>query len=96
MPKVQSGHTSGMAMVPIEVRSFSDQSVLGRVDLPVFCIDHMKMTPPELNLTTMIKHIESRIKNLKVGDVYVNNEKRTGIAAEEIGAGGLSLTVKPL
>jgi hypothetical protein len=85
-----------MAMVPVEVRSFADQSVLGTVDLPLFCIDHMKMTPPELNLTTMIKHIESRIHNLKVGEVYVKNEKRTGITAEEIGASGISLTVKPL
>ena len=96
MPKVHAGPPSGMAMVPIEVKSYADQSLLGKVDLPVFCIDHMKMTPPELNLTTMIKHIESRVPNLKVGEVFVNNEKRTGITADEIGTSGFSLTVKPL
>jgi hypothetical protein len=79
-------------MVKVEVKSQSTNEVLGQVDLPIFCVDHMRMTPPEMNLSTMIRHVEMRCPNVKIRDVYVGNEKRTGITASEV-ENGITLHV---
>ena len=91
MPKTSAPH---MEMIKIGIRDQASDKELGEVDLPSFCVDHMAMTPAEVNLSTMIKHIEKRCPGLKIRDVFVKGEQRTGISAAEIGA-GLTLHVVP-
>lgn len=87
MPKIPSS-------VKVEVRSYSDPtSVLGEVELPIFCVEHMKMTPPETNLATMIRHVESRVPNLKIGEVFIEGQSVSGLTAQQV-QNGISLTVK--
>ena len=80
-------------MIPIRVKSRSSGESLGEVALPSFCVDHMRMSSPEMNLTTMMKHIENRCGGLKVQRVYVADQLRTGITADEV-ANGLELLVE--
>jgi len=49
-----------MDIIPIIVTSRLTGERLGQVDLPSFCIMHMKMTPGSANAQTMIGHIEKK------------------------------------
>jgi hypothetical protein len=75
-----------MAMIQITVKDHQTDAILGEVQLPAFCVDHMRMTPPEVNLATMVKHIEMRCP-VKIGDIFVAGQKRNGLSADEIGQG---------
>lgn len=90
MPKT----TTACPFVQIVVRLHSDDSLVGQIDLPTFCIDHMRMTPPEANLKTMNRHIQMRCPDLKIRDVYVSGQLRDGIQAEEVES-GITLHVVP-
>lgn len=85
MPK--TGSPPGMNMIGITVMSHGSENLLGKVELPAFCVDHMRMTPSEVNLATMVKHIEMRCPDVKIREVYIAGERRNGLSAEEIGTG---------
>jgi hypothetical protein len=91
MPKTHSIGTS----VQIVVKNRENDTIFGEVDLPVFCIDHMRMTSPESNLKTMIRHIEMRCPGLKIGAVFVQGIKRDGLRADEV-EHGITLHVEKL
>lgn len=82
-----------MDMILIHVTSRTSGERLGTVQLPSFCVDHMRMTPAEVNLATMIKHVERCCSGVKVSKVFVNNEARSGITAEEA-ATGMTLQIE--
>ena len=73
-----------MQFIEIRVVNHSAQTQIGTVDLPSFCVDHMRMTPPEMNLATMIKHIKSRCGGLAINQVFMNGKEITGLTADEI------------
>ena len=76
----------------INIRINQNGQEIGIVQLPSFCVDHMRMTSPELNLTTMIKHIQSRCGGITVNKVFVNGELRHGLTADEMN--GLILDIE--
>ena len=67
-----------MDIVPIIVTSRSSGEKLGQIDLPSFCIQHMKMTPGSANAQTMIGHIEKKcgckVRQMYLGDHEVTKE----------------------
>ena len=84
MPKISP---MGPASVPVTIFSQSSNEQLGQVDLPVFCVDHMRMTPAEANLATMVRHVQMRLPNIKIRDVFVDGHKVSGIAASQVEKG---------
>ena len=67
-----------MDIIPIHIISRSSGEKLGQVDLPSFCIQHMKMTPPRANAKTMIGHVEKKC-SCKVQKMYM---EETDITSE--------------
>lgn len=76
-----------MPTVPVTILSQSSNEQLGQVDLPTFCVDHMRMTPAEANLATMVRHVEMRLPNLKIREVFVDGQQVTGIDANQVQRG---------
>jgi hypothetical protein len=73
-----------MQCIKIRVLSYKTGTELAVVDLPSFCVDHMRMTPPSMNLATLVKHVKSRCGDIEVKKVFINEIERTELTAEEI------------
>lgn len=65
-----------MDIVPIIVTSRSTGEKIGQVDLPSFCIQHMRMTPGSANAQTMIGHIEKKC-GCKVQQMFMEDRDVT-------------------
>jgi hypothetical protein len=86
-----------MDIIPIRIIDRKSKLVAGQVDLPSFCIDHMKMTPPEANAKTMRSHIEKKCSGLGgFKRMYINNRDVTGsIVADDLNSpGGVVIEVE--
>ena len=68
-----------LSSVKIFVRDNLSQSPLATLELPSFCLEHMKLSSAKANLEMMKKHINSSIKPKRCGDVFLD-----GLKMEEI------------
>ena len=62
--------------MPIIVTSRLTGEKIGQIDLPSFCIQHMKMTPGPANAQTMVGHIEKKC-GCKVGQMFLGDRDIT-------------------
>jgi hypothetical protein len=66
-----------MEIIPIQIIDRQSKLAIGKIDLPSFCIDHMKMTSPESNAKTMRNHIEKKCRP-QFSKMYINNREVSG------------------
>ena len=75
----------------ILIKRKSDGEELTEINLPHFCLAHMKNTSPEDNLKMMLKHINSTL-NPACSRIFIDGEERSGITADDV-SGNLTLEV---
>jgi hypothetical protein len=68
-----------MDIIPIIIESRSTGEKLGQVDLPSFCIMHMKMSNGAANAQTMKAYMAKKcggltIQSMFIGDADISNE----------------------
>jgi len=82
-----------MEMIPIQIKSRQPAGggdIIGRVDLPSFCIDHMRMTRPSANAQTMRNHIEKKCGGIKYSKMYIEGrDVSDAITADDLKNGAV-------
>ena len=73
-------------MMVVKVKSRSDGQDLGSLDLPHFCLFHMKNMTPKDNLKLMLTHVNRAIKPGNYSRIYINGDECIGIHAEQLKA----------
>lgn len=68
----------------IKVKSREDGEELGSLDLPHFCLAHMKSMTPADNLKWMLTHVNRGVKPGNFNRIYINGVECKGIAADQL------------
>jgi hypothetical protein len=77
-------------MLSIPIRNRSTGTSVGQLTLPLFCVDHMRMTSPEMNLQTLKQHVESKCG--PVSAMYIGGPL-TGLTCDQLTAPGVVIEV---
>ncbi len=80
-------------MLSIPIRCKSSGAELGAVALPLFCVDHMRMSPATVNLETMKMHV-GRKTGKPVTKLFIAGEAKTGLVPEDLTAPGTIVDVE--
>lgn len=77
----------------ILVKRKADGVDLAQLNLPVFCITHMKAMDPAQNLAMMLKHVNHGIQPLTCSRIFINGKECAGIQAEDVASDSTVLEV---
>ena len=69
-------------IIPIAIVDHSTKKVLGHINLPSFCVMHMKHSSEESNFDMMIKHINKAIAPKQCKSIMINGQSVQGLHAD--------------
>lgn len=70
----------------INVKSRENGAELGSLDLPHFCLSHMKNMTPTDNLKLMLTHVNRSVKPGNFNRIFIEDQECTGISVEQLQA----------